>query len=63
MVQLQILFRHMQIPERLFRLGEIILGREAAAGAVFLPLMLDQSAAGHVVEHVVNRVGRHRRGV
>src|ERR1700730_10738130 len=29
---------------------------------MFLPFMLDQPAAGHEVEHVVNSVGCHRRG-
>src|SRR5438552_7349576 len=59
-VQALILRRHSHVREGLLRLGEIILRREATTGAMLLPLMLDQAAAGHELQHVVHGSGRHR---
>lgn len=59
MVQASILRRHLHVRERLLRLAKVILRRKPGTGAVLLPLMLDQAAAGHKVQHMVHGIGRY----
>ena len=56
-VQTSILLRDLHMRECLLRLAKIILRGKAGAGAMFLPFMLNQAAAGHEVQHVVHGSG------
>lgn len=46
--------------ESLFGLVKIILSGKAGAGAMLLPFMLNQAAAGHEIHHVVDGSGCDR---
>ena len=63
MDQTSILPRDLYMFESLFGLAEIILGSEPGAGAMLLPFMLDQAAAGHEIHHVVHSSGCDRTSV
>ena len=55
-----ILRRNLYLAKRLLDSGKIIRRREASAGAVRCPLMLNESASRHDCQHAFDRWLRHR---